>query len=484
MLRFLFSSVGSWLIFVVKMPGSILLPRKNEHYDRQRFLERSSEGEAAVDEDDEQQRQQQQEGSSRSPLVAAVAKFNSTLSELDRANAVIETLRTELHGSRTAQRNLEKNLEGKISELKRLADRLQAQNTEHNGRFSQLYQEAENVRRRNKGLEQRNRKLEEDIKSLEQEKAKSYIGGESFRDSGPTPHLLVGAVECVQQAVSGFTKLFVDSLRKLDVDCDRMARNLVPPNVLMDVTTTAGRKFVFQSFICHVMFSEFENECFGVQAFQSRTLDHEQYRNESFGQYQGLRNVEDPGKLVYAPASDSFFRSFCFHKYETLTRELRSYMNAPESDANLAAIRSKMEQKFLKLAQCVWLIHRLAFSFDPMARIFRVLPGMSFDEMYMQSVVMGGHGYEEDDDGGGDAGMHTEEVVVPTVGLMVVPGFFVRRIIVRSSVYLVTKPSLSSSSMSSNVPEHHQALTISSENNTTKEDPEALATTDPRGLTE
>ncbi|CAK9194057.1 unnamed protein product [Sphagnum troendelagicum] len=473
MLRFLFSSVGSWLIFVVKMPGSILLPRKNDHHDSQRFLERSSEGEAVADE-------QQQQGSSRSSPVDAVAKLDSTLSELDRANAVIETLRTELHESRIAQRNLEKNLEGKVSELKRLADRLQAQNTEHNGRFSQLYQEAENVRRRNKGLEQRNRKLEEDIKSLEQEKAKSYIGGESFRDSGPTPHLLVGAVEGVQQAVSGFTKLFVDSLRKLDVDCDLMARNLVPPNVLMDVTTTAGRKFVFQSFICHVMFSEFENECFGVQAFQSRTLDHEQYRNESFGQYQGLRNVEDPGKLVYAPASDSFFRSFCFHKYETLTRELRSYMNTPESDANLAAIRSKMEQKFLKLAQCVWLIHRLAFSFDPMARIFRVLPGMSFDEMYMHSVVMGGHGYEEDD----DAGMHTEEVVVPTVGLMVVPGFFVRRIIVRSSVYLVTKPSLSSSSMSSNVPEHHQALTIASENNTTKEDPEALATTDPRGFTE
>nr|PNR49596.1 hypothetical protein PHYPA_011492 [Physcomitrium patens] len=91
---------------------------------------------------------------------------------------------------------------------------------------------------------------------------------------------------------------------------------------------------------------------------------------------------------------------------------------------------SKFYESYFKLAVSVWLLHRLAFSFQPPARMISVLKGAQFNPTYMESAVPG---ISSDVD--------TDQSALPSealVGLMVHPGFRVGSSIVRAQVYLVT----------------------------------------------
>ncbi|WZZ48774.1 hypothetical protein YC2023_048881 [Brassica napus] len=84
--------------------------------------------------------------------------------------------------------------------------------------------------------------------------------------------------------------------------------------------------------------------------------------------------------------------------------------------------RTGFYQAFLKLAKPVWILHRLAYSFDPAAKIFQVKKGSEFSDSYMESVL--------------------KNIVVdekgesPRVGLMVMPGFWIGGSVVQSRVYV------------------------------------------------
>ena len=84
--------------------------------------------------------------------------------------------------------------------------------------------------------------------------------------------------------------------------------------------------------------------------------------------------------------------------------------------------RTGFYQAFLQLAKSVWILHRLAYSFDPAAKIFQVKKGSEFSDSYMESVL--------------------KNIVVdekgesPRVGLMVMPGFWIGGSVVQSRVYV------------------------------------------------
>ena len=84
--------------------------------------------------------------------------------------------------------------------------------------------------------------------------------------------------------------------------------------------------------------------------------------------------------------------------------------------------RTPFYQAFLKLAKSIWLLHRLANSFDPMVKVFQVKKGSEFSEVYMDSVVK--NFVIEDAD------------QKPRVGLMVMPGFWIGGSVIQSQVYL------------------------------------------------
>ena len=82
----------------------------------------------------------------------------------------------------------------------------------------------------------------------------------------------------------------------------------------------------------------------------------------------------------------------------------------------------KFLKPFVNLAMETFLLHRLAFQFQPPARIFRYAYGTSFDPIHMENAV-----FIDDDDS--DKELH--------VGCMLVPGFQVGATIVKCTVYLV-----------------------------------------------
>ena len=84
--------------------------------------------------------------------------------------------------------------------------------------------------------------------------------------------------------------------------------------------------------------------------------------------------------------------------------------------------RTPFYQAFLKLAKSVWLLHRLAYSFDPIVKIFQVKRGSEFSEVYMESMVKNL--------------IMDETEQKPKVGLMVMPGFWIGGSVIQSRVYL------------------------------------------------
>ncbi|KAF2315379.1 hypothetical protein GH714_039065 [Hevea brasiliensis] len=83
--------------------------------------------------------------------------------------------------------------------------------------------------------------------------------------------------------------------------------------------------------------------------------------------------------------------------------------------------RTPFYQAFLKLAKSIWLLHSLAYSFDPNVKVFQVKRGSEFSEVYMESVVKN---------------LIMDENQKPIVGLMVMPGFWIGGTVIQSRVYL------------------------------------------------
>ena len=84
--------------------------------------------------------------------------------------------------------------------------------------------------------------------------------------------------------------------------------------------------------------------------------------------------------------------------------------------------RTPFYQAFLKLAKSIWLLHRLAHSFDPSVKVFQVNKGTEFSEVYMESVVKNL--------------VPDESEQKPKAGLMVMPGFWIGGTVIQSRVYL------------------------------------------------
>ena len=84
--------------------------------------------------------------------------------------------------------------------------------------------------------------------------------------------------------------------------------------------------------------------------------------------------------------------------------------------------RTPFYQAFLKLAKSIWLLHRLALSFDPHVTLFQVREGTEFSEVYMESIVKNvivGEGDQR-----------------AMVGFMVMPGFKIGGSVIQCQVYL------------------------------------------------
>lgn len=273
-------------------------------------------------------------------------------------------------------------------------------------------------------------KLERRVKRLEQRLARDTLLNFPKNDVSPTPQLLESAVLGASEASRAFSKLLISLMKTAQWDLDAAANSIEPGISFMRRT---HKKFVFESYVSHRMLNGFESENFHMNGDNHRSTpsaDHS--RQQCFKEFQELRTV-DPAEAVFGKP-ESLFAKYCLKKFLDLVHpkmEESFFGNTEHRKQVLTGThpRSQFYLSFLKLARAMWVLHELAFSFEPNARVFQVKRDTNFSPLYMESIVQM---VEIDVSSPG---------VRPKVGFTVMPGFRVENTIIKCQVY-ITAPRL------------------------------------------
>ncbi|XP_055818605.1 IRK-interacting protein-like [Solanum dulcamara] len=153
-----------------------------------------------------------------------------------------------------------------------------------------------------------------------------------------------------------------------------------------------------EAIINQSLFQDFENVVFQKNG-APKQLDPQQDCHDQFSSFVSLRNLSwnevlRKGTKYYSED----FSKFCDQKMCCIITSLNWRRPWPE----------QLLQAFFVAAKCIWLLHLLAFSFDPPLGILRVEENTSFDKNYMEDIF-------------GDRQKSQGKVKI-----MVVPGFYVR----------------------------------------------------------
>ncbi|KAL1345220.1 hypothetical protein HN51_019002 [Arachis hypogaea] len=133
----------------------------------------------------------------------------------------------------------------------------------------------------------------------------------------------------------------------------------------------------FESFINQSLYQDFEN-CVFQKNGCAKFLDPRQDRQAQFSSFVALRNLSwnevlKKGTKYYSEE----FSKFCDQKMSGIITLLNWTRPWPE----------QLLQAFFVAAKCIWLLHLLAFSFNPPLGILRVEENRSFDPQYMEDMV-------------------------------------------------------------------------------------------------
>lgn len=262
-------------------------------------------------------------------------------------------------------------------------------------------------------------KLEKNLKlrGLSTKESEGSGGENGFFPVDLTSDLFTQAVEAAYKAIHDFSKPLINMMKAAGWDLDSAA-NSIEPNVVY--AKRAHKKYAFESHICQRMFTGFQQEDFSVKS-ENLIVNKESF----FHQFLALREIDPLDVLGQNP--DSNFGKFCRSKYLAVLHpkmEASFFGNLDQRNFVMGGghPRTPFYQAFLKLAKLIWLLHRLAYSFEPNVKVFQVNKGSEFSEVYMESVIKNLI-IDEDD-------------LTPTVGLMVMPGFWIGGSVIQSRVYL------------------------------------------------
>lgn len=172
-------------------------------------------------------------------------------------------------------------------------------------------------------------------------------------------------------------------------------------------------QYHLEAIISQSVYQDFEN-CVFQKNGKPKLLDPEQDRQANFSSFASLRNLSwnevlKKGTKYY---SEEFSR-FCDEKMSLIITTLN--WTRPWSE--------QMLQAFFVAAKCVWLLHLLAFSFNPALGILRVEENRVFESSYMEDM-----GADRD-------GKRSASSRGPArVKVMVMPGFYVQDRVLRCKV--------------------------------------------------
>ncbi|GLT51953.1 hypothetical protein SLA2020_253230 [Shorea laevis] len=226
------------------------------------------------------------------------------------------------------------------------------------------------------------------------------------------------------RATNKFCKILIDLMRKAGWDLDLVANSVYPD---IDYAKQGDSRYAFLSYVCLGMFQGFNLGGFGLSESETVCNGHAPEAAESTSSLkQLLEHVSsNPMELLSRDSSCDFSR-FCEKKYQDLihpTMESSIFSNLDRNEAVLKSWRSlsTFYELFVRMGSSIWMLHKLAFSFDPVVEIFQVEKGVDFSMVYMEDVTK--------------RYMQPDKTKLK-VGFTVVPGFKIGRTVIQSRVYL------------------------------------------------
>lgn len=237
--------------------------------------------------------------------------------------------------------------------------------------------------------------------------------GESNQSMPVSNEVMVeGFMQIVSEArlsVKHFCKTLVSQIDDGDtVLLDNLNAILQPYKLSINSRFSKAVLYHLEAIINQSLYQDFEN-CVFQKNGVPKILDPQQERESQFSSFCALRNLSwnevlRKGTKYY---SEEFSR-FCDLKMSGVITSLNWTRPWPET----------LLQAFFVAAKCIWLLHLLAFSFNPVLGILRVEENRSFDGVFMEDVFVDRQ-----------RGQNPSKVKV-----MVMPGFYVQDRVLRCKV--------------------------------------------------
>ncbi|XWS71130.1 hypothetical protein CRYUN_Cryun03dG0112100 [Craigia yunnanensis] len=224
--------------------------------------------------------------------------------------------------------------------------------------------------------------------------------------------MVEGFLQIVSEAglsVKQFCKILIGQIEETDDTLmDNLNLLLQPYKLSLNSKYSKAVLYHLEAIINQSLYQDFEN-CVFQKNGSPKLLDPQQDRQAQFSSFVALRNLSwnevlRKGTKYYSEE----FSKFCDRKMSLIISTLNWTRQWPE----------QLLQAFFVAAKCIWLLHLLAFSFNPPLGIFRVEENRTFDPHYM-----------------GDMFMERQRSHGPSrVKIMVMPGFYVQERVLRCKV--------------------------------------------------
>ncbi|XP_068658977.1 protein GRAVITROPIC IN THE LIGHT 1-like [Aristolochia californica] len=232
--------------------------------------------------------------------------------------------------------------------------------------------------------------------------------------SALNPNHFITVLQHATKSIHNFVKLMTEGMESAAWDLEEAA-NSIEPGVAF--AKPSHRVYAFESYVFRKMFSDFQHPSFS----QSSSKQKHQ-RRKFFDSFMELKGVNPLELVLENPASK--FGKFCRLKYLGLVHpRMETAFFGDTTHRSIVSSggfpRSAFFTTFVEMAKRVWLLHRLAFSFEPEACIFQVRSGCRFSEVFMESAC------DDSPD------------IKPRVGFTVAPGFRIGKTVIQCKVYLV-----------------------------------------------
>lgn len=381
----------------------------------------------------------------RAALEALLAKLFASISSVKAAYAELQYAQTpyDAEGIRAADHTVVDDLK-KLSELKRCFLNKQFDPSPETTVVLAEIEEQKSVLKTyeimGKKLESQVRlkdseviflgeKLEEANKQNKLLEKRVYQSGQIYVPdnihlSGLSPSHFITVLRPTVKSIRSFVRTMMDEMKSAGWDIHAAAHSIDGGEVAY--WKEDHKCFAFEHFVCREMFDAFQYPNFSLpnEFLPDKKKQQQQLFFERFTELKPWKAKE---YLFRNPKSA--FAKFCRVKYLRLIHpKMETSFSGNLNQRNLVSDgefpNTNFFSIFADMAKRVWLLHLLAFSFNPEAAIFQVSKGCRFSEVYMESVA------EE---------AFQSAASEPLVGFTVVPGFRLGKTVIQCQVYLTSQ---------------------------------------------